>query len=245
MGTKRKRQQLQERDQIARAEYQSGVIKKTFHPQDLKFIRPKTKTQEDLFQAFHQANLFLYGSAGTGKTFLSMYLALREVLEGKFRRLIIIRSVVPSRDTGFLPGTLEEKIAVYEQPYRTICNQLFPYSKSYDNLKKGGYIEFMTTSFLRGDTLDDCIVLVDEIQNMNFQEADTIITRFGENTKIIFSGDTSQTDLNKKYDKSGMIEFMRIIEGMDEFEMVRFVPQDVVRSGLVRSYLLRKEALSL
>lgn len=244
----KKKKSLRQLDFEAREEARVGANKKKFNIGDLRQVAPITRTQEDMFHAFVDRNLFLYGSAGTGKTFLSMYLGLREILDSStdYKKMYIMRSVVPSRDIGHLPGTLEEKIEVYESPYSAICNELFPYAKSYENLKKNGYVEFMSTSYIRGITLDNCVVVVDETQNLTMHELDSIITRLGENTKIIFSGDMAQTDLTKKHDKSGLQDFLRVIERMsDHFAMINFTTRDIVRSGLVKSYLVEKEDLGL
>lgn len=232
-------------DQKARRE---GANKKKFHPKDLSPIQPLTHNQSETFLAYNSGyNLFLSGSAGTGKTFLSMYLALREVLETStpYDQLIIMRSVVSTRDFGFLPGTEEEKQEVYEKPYMGICDRLFEYSNTYRNLKKLGYIEFTNTSYLRGTTYSDCIILVDESENMNEHELDSIITRVGKNCKIIFSGDVKQTDLIKSNrDRTGFPDFMKIINSMEEFRTIEFTIDDVVRSGLVKSYLIAKDKLT-
>lgn len=236
-----------ERDIEAREAYRKGHTKKTFHQKDLKNIKPLTSTQEELFHTAHnKPHLALIGSAGTGKTFLSMFLALREVLnkETPYERVIIVRSAVQTRDIGFLPGSEEEKTEVYEAPYRAICNDLFPFSKSYDNLKKNGYVEFMSTSFVRGITLKNCIVIVDECQSQTFHELESVITRVGDNCRIFFCGDTKQNDLVKhRGDQSGLEEFLKILDKIDDFGIVSFTVHDIVRSGLVKAYLLAKERM--
>ena len=235
-----------ESDNVAR---EFGANKKKFHVKDLNRVTPLTKTQREVVIAYNSNfNLFLHGSAGTGKTFLSMYLGLRDVLDEStpYKRLIIVRSSVPTRDIGFLPGTQEEKMEAYEIPYSDICNRLFNYSKTYDNLKKLGYVEFMSTSYIRGLTFDNAVILVDESENMTMHELDSIITRVGENSKIVFSGDIRQTDLTKSNrDSSGVVDFMTILSRMSEFATIEFTPDDIVRSGLVRNYLIKKEKLNL
>lgn len=224
---------------------QNGAGKKTFHKKDIKYVTPITDTQKAVMDAYkNDMNMFLHGSAGCGKTFLGMYLALQDVLdsETEFDKLIIIRSAVATRDIGFLPGTEEEKMAIYEMPYDAICNELIKYGKSYENMKKLGYIEFMSSSFLRGLTFDHAIVLVDEVQNMCASELHTIMTRIGYNSKIIFSGDLAQADLIKtNRDKSGMGDFMNIIGSLDDFASVKFTSDDIVRSDLVKRYIIAKE----
>lgn len=244
MSKKNKRTKLQIIVNDKQAQ-EHGAAKKTFHLKDLKYVAPMTETQSTVFDAYKQdQNLFLYGTAGCGKTFLGMYMALRDVLdnETEYDKLIIIRSAVASRDIGFLPGTEEEKMQVYEQPYDAICSELVKYSKSYENMKKLGYIEFMSSSFLRGLTFDHAVVLVDETQNMCPSELHTIMTRIGHKSKIIFAGDMAQADLIKSNrDKSGMGDFLKIINSMDEFTSVKFNTNDIVRSGLVKRYIIAKE----
>jgi phosphate starvation-inducible PhoH-like protein/PhoH-like ATPase len=233
-------------DEESKVSFENGSLKKKFHVKDLRAVFPKTDAQKRLFKMYRDGhNLFLYGSAGTGKTFLSMYLALTEVLDTTtpYDKLIIVRSIVPTREIGFLPGDLDEKIEQYEAPYVSICNELFPYAKSYENLKKNGYVEFISTSFIRGMTYDNAIILVDEMQNLTAHESDSIITRVGDNSKIVFCGDWNQTDLiETRYEKSGMREFYNILAHMPEFRMVQFTFNDCVRSGLVKSYLQAKES---
>ena len=217
-------------------------------------IKPLTPSQEKVFDAFSkQKNLYMYGAAGTGKTFIGMYLALQEILneQSSYDKLYIVRSLVPTREIGFLPGDHEDKAELYQIPYQNMVRYMFkmPDDASFDmlyaNLKAQETISFWSTSFLRGTTLDNAIVLVDEMQNLNFHELDSIITRLGVNTKIIFAGDAAQTDLLKTNERNGILDFMKIIQGMDEFEMVEFGIQDIVRSGLVKSYLINKLNLGL
>ena len=220
----------------------------------LNQIKPLTPSQEKVFDAFSkQKNLYLYGAAGTGKTFIGVYLALQEILneQSSYDKLYIVRSLVPTREIGFLPGDHDDKAELYQIPYQNMVRYMFkmPDDASFDmlyaNLKAQETISFWSTSFLRGTTLDNSIVLVDESQNLNFHELDSIITRLGVNTKIIFAGDAAQTDLVKTNERNGILDFMKIIQGMDEFEMVEFGIQDIIRSGLVKSYLINKLNLGL
>jgi predicted ribonuclease YlaK len=189
----------------------------------------------------------LHGVAGTGKTYLSLYLALKEILrpDSQYEQIIIIRSVVPSRDMGFLPGKIEEKAKVYEEPYREICDDLFGRGDGYDILKMKKLVHFTTSSHLRGLTFKKSIVIVDEFQNMTFQELDTIVTRIGDNCRVVFSGDFRQTDLTKEKEKSGLHTFLRILDETKYFERVEFMPDDIVRSGLVKQYILSKLELGI
>jgi phosphate starvation-inducible PhoH-like protein len=214
---------------------------------ELQTIQPKTDNQQRVFDYYNEGkNLVLYGSAGSGKSFLSLYLGIKEMLDiGTFNKIVILRSAVASRDLGFLPGTEREKISVYEAPYRSIINDLFGRDDAYDILKQKDIIEFESTSFLRGMTYSNCLIFVDEIENMAFHELNTIFTRIGEGTKIIFAGDIKQCDLNERKETSGMKDFLDIMKKLDEFGLVEFTMDDCVRSGLVKNYLIAKESLGL
>lgn len=210
---------------------------------NLKNIIPLTKNQKTVFMDYDlNKNLVVSGWAGTGKTFISLYLALEELLEtdSQYDNIIIIRSVVPSRDMGFLPGTVKEKGEVYEEPYKQICDELFGRGDAYDLLKNKDLIQFQTTSFLRGQTFRNSIVLVDECQNMAATELSTVMTRMGENSKIIFSGDFRQTDLTRYEDKTGLKEFLIVLDRMDAFSHTDFGKEDIVRSGLVKDFLIKQ-----
>lgn len=212
----------------------------------LNDIEPLTETQDKVFQHFEDDyHLVLHGLAGTGKSFISMYLALKEILSGQtdYNKLILVRSVVPTREMGFLPGSVKEKVKVYEQPYETICSELFGRGDAYNILKTKNYIDFMSTSFIRGITLDNCIVIVDEIQNMLFGELDSVITRVGRNCKIIMCGDFRQTDLQKDVEKRGLLEILKILKNMDYFKYIEFGEKDIVRSDFVKQYIIEKSKL--
>lgn len=205
-------------------------------------IKPLTVNQRETFDAFNDGkHLLLHGVAGTGKTFISLYLALNEVLNGNSShdKIVIIRSVVPSRDMGFLPGNIKDKTKVYEEPYREICDDLFGRGDGYDILKTKRLVEFGTTSYLRGITFKNAIVVVDEAQNMSYHELDTVITRIGENCRIVFCGDYRQSDLNSK-ERTGLLEFMKIVDRMGCFNKIEFGVEDIVRSELVRKYIIAK-----
>jgi len=205
---------------------------------ELKEMYPLTINQELAFRS--SKNMVLYGSAGSGKSFISIYKAFKAINYGAYNNLVIIRSAVPSRDMGFLPGTEKEKSAVYEEPYKDIAIELFGRGDAYAILKQKDMIQFMTTSFLRGMTLRDSVIVVDECQNMTFAELDTIITRLGSNSLIYFCGDFNQTDLNK----NGMREFLHILNATQLFDFIEFDIEDIVRSGLVKQYLIAKDFYS-
>jgi hypothetical protein len=208
----------------------------------LSKIQPITENQKKTFDLFESGkNLVLYGTAGTGKTFISINLALQEVLGGytDYKKLVIVRSVVPTRDIGFLPGTAKEKSLVYEAPYTAICSELINRGDAYEILKRKGIVEFMTSSFVRGITLRDCIVVVDEFQNMTDEELHSIITRVGDNCKIIFCGDCRQNDLKKE--TTGFHKFLQILSTMKRFGIVEFNIQDIVRSDIVKEYIIKRE----
>ena len=212
-------------------------------------INPVTDNQKRAFQEYkNDKNLFLYGAAGTGKTFITLYLALQEVLrnETKYDCVYLVRSAVPTREIGFLPGDEEDKTALFQVPYQNMVKFMFeqPNEQSfnilYDRLKNQGSLMFLTTSFLRGITLDNAIIIVDEAQNLNFHELDTIITRVGMDSKIMFCGDVFQSDLLKNVDREGLHHFMKIIRGMKSFANIEFTLGDIVRSGMVKEYLISK-----
>jgi phosphate starvation-inducible protein PhoH len=216
---------------------------KTWTTHDLKSIRPKTTAQEDVFHSwYNNEHICLHGSAGTGKTFLALYLALNEVLQKNQSKIIIVRSAVATREVGFLPGTLEEKVAQYEVPYQDILTELVGKHSTYNDMKDAHLIEFMTTSFIRGLTWDNAIVVVDEGENMTFHEINSIMTRMGKNSRIIFAGDILQTDLDgKKHGISGMADALNVFYSMDDFACTQFTKDDIVRSSFVRDWIIATE----
>ena len=218
-------------------------------------IKPLTKSQEKFFDEYKKGkNVFAYGAAGTGKTFIALYLALKEVLDQMtfFENVYVVRSLVSTREIGFLPGDHEDKSFLYQIPYKHMVKYMFEMTSDsefemlYGALKTQDTIKFWSTSFIRGTTLDNAIILVDEMQNLNFHELDSIITRVGENSKIIFCGDASQSDLTKTNERNGILDFMKIIRAMeDDFASIEFGLDDIVRSGLVRKYLFAKLSLNM
>lgn len=214
----------------------------------LRHIEPLTENQNKTFECYaREKNLMLHGIAGTGKSFISCYLATRQLMESecRYKKLVLVRSVVPTRDMGFLPGNNKEKTKVYEAPYQAIFTELFGRGDAYEYLKQRGVVEFISTSFIRGVTLNDCIVVVDEIANMTLHELDSVITRVGKNCKIIFCGDFRQSDFTKEQERSGLIEFMKIINKMKSFEFVDFDENDIVRSSIVKEYIITKTRLKI
>ena len=210
---------------------------------NIRNIEPRTATQALVTDSFYEGqNILLHGWAGTGKTFISMYLALKDIIENRTNKekLVVVRSVVPTRDMGFLPGSMAEKTKVYEAPYTAICTELFGRGDAYQILKGKGLVEFTSTSFIRGITLNNSIVLVDECQNMTFHELDYIITRMGDNCQIIFSGDYRQSDFRYENERDGIGEFMKIINNMNFFDSIEFNISDIVRSPLVRQYIIER-----
>jgi len=223
--------------------------KKPISNQYLVDVTPLTDNQRILFDSYAQhKNIVAYGVAGTGKTFITLYNALKEVLDDStpYERVYIVRSLVSTREIGFLPGDHEDKSTLYQIPYKHMVKYMFQmpsdadFEMLYGNLKSQETIKFWSTSFLRGTTLDNAIILVDEFQNLNFHELDSIITRVGENSKICFCGDASQTDLVKTNDKNGIVDFMNILRKMISFDIIEFDVNDIVRSGLVKEYIIAK-----
>lgn len=212
---------------------------------DMMTCEPLTENQQKFFELYKQGAecMLLHGVAGTGKTFIAMYRALEEVLDksSQYRQLVLVRSAVPSRDIGHLPGDEKEKTEVYTAPYIDICSRLF-YNRpdAFQRLQEQKAVNFMITSFVRGITLDDAIIIVDECQNMTDMELNSIMTRVGDRSKIIFCGDFRQTDLYKKGDMSGLKKFMAIADMMPSFKNIEFEVDDIVRSSLVKEYILAR-----
>jgi predicted ribonuclease YlaK len=220
----------------------------------MRTVDPLTDNQETLFNAYKKdQNIVAYGAAGTGKTFITLYNALQDVLDERspYEKIYIVRSLVATREIGFLPGDHEDKSSLYQIPYKNMVKYMFEmpddsaFEMLYGNLKTQGTIGFWSTSFIRGTTLDNAIIVVDEFQNLNFHELDSIITRVGENSKIMFCGDATQTDLVKTNEKNGIVDFMRILNVMPSMEVIEFGVEDIVRSGLCKEYLVAKAELNL
>lgn len=215
----------------------------------LREIEPLTDNQELLCKHYDlQQNIVAYGMAGTGKTFMVLYKALKEVMDERtpYQKIYIVRSLVPTREIGFLPGDHEDKASLYQIPYKNMMRYMFnmqseeEYEMLYGKLKEQGTISFWSTSFIRGTTLDNSIIIVDEFQNLNFHELDSIITRVGENSKICFCGDATQSDLIKTNEKNGIVDFMKVLRVMPSIDIIEFEVDDIVRSGFVKEYILAK-----
>lgn len=235
----RKEKRRQERD----SEHMVGILNQKFA---MRQITPLTVSQSELFDSYKEGrNLAAIGTAGTGKTMCGLYLAMTDVMtKPEYERIVIIRSAVQTREQGFMPGSQEEKAAVFEAPYQDIANDLFGRKDAYKILKEKGMIQFMTSSFVRGLTFDNAVILVDECQSMTYHELDTIITRVGESSRIVFCGDTAQDDLStnrNRADISGLGDFINVLSDIPSFKTVKFTVDDIVRSGLVREYIIAKE----
>ena len=239
LSRKEKRRQDREEENMMR------VLNTKF---SMRPVKPLTPSQSDLFDSYERGyNLAAIGTAGTGKTMCATYLALNDVLQkGEYEKVVIIRSAVQTREQGFMPGSKAQKEAVFEGPYTDIVNDLFSRGDAYQVLKQKGMIEFMSSSFVRGLTFDNSVIIVDECQSMTYHELDTIITRVGESSKIIFCGDTKQDDLQQsrnRADISGLYDFVKVLNVIPSFDVVRFGVEDIVRSGLVKEYIIAKEKL--
>ena len=228
--------------------------KKPINADLMREIEPLTDNQENLYRCYkNNQNIVAYGAAGTGKTFITLYNALADVLDHTtpYEKIYIVRSLVATREIGFLPGDHEDKSLLYQIPYKNMVKYMFEmpddasFEMLYDNLRNQSTISFWSTSFIRGTTFDNCVIIVDEFSNLNFHELDSIITRVGQNCKIIFSGDHAQTDLQKTNERNGVLEFMQILKTMPSFECIEFDIQDIVRSGFVKEYLLAKIQLGM
>mgnify|MGYP000447863608 CR=1 FL=1 len=228
--------------------------KKPINSDLLRDVQPLTPNQEKLFQSYdNNQNLVAYGCAGTGKTFVTLYKALLDVLDEKtpYEKIYIVRSLVSTREIGFLPGDHEDKSTLYQIPYKNMVKYMFElpsaadFEMLYGNLKAQETISFWSTSFIRGTTFDRAIIIVDEFQNLNFHELDSIMTRVGENTKIMFCGDATQTDLIKQNERNGIVDFMRVLRLMSSIDIIEFGVEDIVRSGLVKEFILAKMELNL
>ena len=220
----------------------------------MRDIDPLTDNQKKLFDAYDSGkNIVAYGCAGTVKTFITLYNALADVLDPTtpYEKIYIVRSLVATREIGFLPGDHEDKSDIYQIPYKNMVKYMFEmptdadFEMLYGNLKTQDTVSFWSTSFIRGTTLDKAVIIVDEFQNLNFHELDSIITRVGEDSKIMFCGDATQTDLTKTNERNGIMDFMRILRLMPSMDIVEFGVEDIVRSGLCKEYLLTKMEMNL
>lgn len=223
-------------------------VRKKWTKHDMRIITPLTDNQKVMFDSYYnEYDICAFGSAGTGKSFIGCYLGISDVLDPKqpHQQVIIVRSAVASRDVGFMPGSLEEKTAYYEMPYRDIFTELFSRSSTYDDMKAAGLVKFMPTSFIRGVTWDNAIVIIDEAQNMTEQEINTVMTRIGDNTRVIICGDVRQNDLLKNSrDQTGMPRLLRTLNYMDNFTKIEFTRDDICRSEFVKKWIIATEQVS-
>lgn len=220
---------------------------KRWTPHDLATVRPRTSRQAEALQAWFQGHhVGLLGTAGSGKSFLAAYMALRGLTEAEVDRLVIVRSAVQSRDQGFLPGTDEEKMAPFETPYRGLFAELFPLRpNAYDDMKRAGLVEFVSTSFLRGITIDRAVIIVEEVQNMDFDEINTVMTRAGNGTRIILTGDTRQNDLSRdRRGISGLARMRQVAKSVPSIALFDFTREDIVRSDFVKQWITAVEDTS-
>lgn len=240
--SRKKRRQLR---QDGTLDKQNKINQNKFSLRDIYRDYNLTDKQQEVIQSYDEGNnLILHGLAGTGKTWLACYLGIDEVISGgDYNKVIIFRSVVPTRDMGFLPGNVKQKAQVYEEPYRAIFNELFRRGDAYDILKTKNLVDFTTTSFIRGLTFDKTIIIVDEVNNMSFHELDSLITRSGKNTKIIFCGDFRQSDLINHAEREGLKRFLSVLNTIEGFDYFEFEEDDIVRSKLVKSYIIAKHRM--
>jgi phosphate starvation-inducible protein PhoH len=214
----------------------------------IKDVQPKTKNQEQLFHSFfNEKHILLHGCAGTGKSYCALFLALKDLFDGYYDRIIILRSIVPTRDVGFLPGTLQEKIAMYEEPYAEIIDDILGRKGAYDELKRDEVLNFKSTSFLRGLTWTNSLVIADEIQNYTWHEICSLITRIGDNSRLMLLGDRDQNDLSqlRKSEQSGLENAIKVCYNVKSFDVVEFGVQDILRSKIVKEFLSAKKRLGL
>jgi phosphate starvation-inducible protein PhoH len=244
MATKQRRLSRREKRRQERdSDHMLNILNTKF---GMRQIKPLTPAQSELFDSYKQGyNLAAIGTAGTGKTMCATYLALQDVLEkGEYEKIVIVRSAVQTREQGFVPGTLQQKEAIFEQPYIDIVNDLFGRGDAYQILKQKGVIRFTTSSNIRGLTFDNSVIIVDECQNMTYEEIRTIMTRVGELSRIMFCGDTKQDDLRNsknRLDRSGLANFIKVIKEINEFDTIEFTVDDIVRSGIVKSFIIAEE----
>jgi len=242
-----KSQEIDNMDNVSYLKKQKRKPQNTLGEIHIKEIKPLTDNQKRVFDSYYNdKNILSIGSAGTGKSFLFFYLALTDLLySNEYNKIVIFRSAVPTRNIGFLPGNEDEKMSAYSIAYKGICSELMERGDGFELLRKKDLVEFQSTSFVRGTTFDNCLIIVEEIQDMNLHEISTIITRCGKNTRIFLCGDIKQTDLDPRREISGIQDFIKIASNMESFDIVEFGLDDIVRSGLVKEFLIAKENIGL
>lgn len=236
--------QKKQADRLAREE---GPAKRTWSRHDLRHIKPRTDRQREAMEAFiaNGDDVALLGSAGTGKTLLALYLAANELVSGgDIEHIVIVRAPVQAVDQGFLPGTLEEKQAPYEAPYGPLLAKLFGHATTYERMKEAGILQFVTPSFMRGTTIDNSVIILEEVQNCSIEHIDTVVTRTGDTSRLVVTGDTRQMDLNRTHGfSSGVQEFIEVSRNMRGFSIVNFTVHDIVRGPRVKSWVAAREQL--
>lgn len=216
--------------------------KKRWSKHDLCAFRPLTEKQKDSIYAFSSGkHLALLGSAGTGKTFLGIYLASSLMVDpdSQTDKIIVLRTAVQARDQGFVKGDPAEKMDPYSVPYKQAFTKIFGRANSFYDLIKAKKLVFDSTSFLRSVTFDNAVVIFDEAQNAEFREINTVITRLGQNSRLILIGDSLQDDLSKN-EESGLPKFSKIVTQHlpTDFHITTFTSEDIVRSDLVKRWVI-------
>ncbi len=202
-----------------------------------KIIKAKTTNLKKLVKASDTKDMvFAIGPAGTGKTYTSVALAVRALRDKEVKRIILTRPAVEAGESlGFLPGDLKEKLDPYLQPLYDALRDMIPHEKLEGYIEKK-VIEVAPLAFMRGRTLDEAFVILDEAQNTTHSQMKMFLTRMGLNAKFIITGDPSQVDLPLKQ-KSGLQEAMRILRDVDEIGFVHLTEEDVVRHPVVRKII--------
>jgi len=205
-------------------------------------IKSRSENQQRLIEAFEQNDMvFAVGPAGTGKTYLSIALAVKALKEKTAKKIILSRPAVEAGEKlGFLPGDMKDKIDPYLQPLYDALEDMLPQVKLQDMMEKH-IIQIAPLAFMRGRTLNDAVVILDEAQNTTPQQIRMFLTRMGWNTKMIITGDMTQIDLPHSQ-KSGLVEALRILTGIEGIGVVELTKKDIVRHRLVTRIVQAYEA---
>ena len=218
----------------AEKESQTDII---VHGVNGKVIRPQTKNQVKLVSLMHKNDMvFAIGPAGTGKTYVGVALAVKALKEKQVKRIILTRPAVEAGENlGFLPGDLKEKLDPYMQPLYDALRDMIPHEKL-NAFIEAGIIEIAPLAFMRGRTLDNAFVILDEAQNTTHAQMKMFLTRMGRNAKFMITGDPGQVDLPRKV-SSGLKEAMLILQNVKGIAFLHLDDKDVVRHPLVRSII--------